>query len=485
MKRILLSIIFLLLSRLAIAQGMPIDSLFERFSEHFPKQMLASLRNQIQIRYDEQRVWGLAIGDFSNDTLPDLAISLYDIDNPTREVTVYLLLNVGNQSFRNILRKKYSYVETPIEVGLTTDGSVVTVMQKTGDDQWYQEGYTFYAGDLTLVDDYQTNKEEIPAISPKAKAMGHSRYRDFETLLTKETYFATKDLQNMMEAKFYTFPSYNRLRSVYPGYGKDMSDTTKQFIIKGLDYRRDAKDLSIHRALALFDDEYIYFSITVTDDAVYGGSEKMENDDRVALWFDTWGGANRYFQKTKKGGIPTFRTETDSTVYSLIFSAPDVGGRSAKLTISSVAELSEIQKEASKSIRSSFTRDTTSGLVSGYTIKARIPFAFLGYESNPVTAFENRASEMMFETKDAKSQKNAKVQPEEIQPPKIGFTAIVYDIDNPKHPEETTIQATSNFRTDDPTSFGEINFIPSRKFYGMVQPLYLKEFTQEMIEAGY
>ena len=100
---------------------MPIDSLKERFAETFSSEMVASLHDQIQIRYDEQRVWGLAIGDFSNDTLADMAISVYDIDSPTREVSVYLLVNDGNKKFKNVFRKKYSYVETPIEVGLTSD----------------------------------------------------------------------------------------------------------------------------------------------------------------------------------------------------------------------------------------------------------------------------------------------------------------------------------------------------------------------------
>ena len=447
--------------------------------------MLVSLRDQIPIRYDEQRVWGLAIGDFSNDTLPDIAISVYDIDNPTREVTVYLLVNESNKSFKNVFRKKYTYVETPIEVGLTTEGSVVTIIQKSDEDHWYQEGYTVYAGDVILIDDYETNKEEIPAVNPKAKAMGHSRYRDYETLFTKESYFATKDLQNMMDAKFYTFPAYSRLRSVYPGYGKDMTDTSQQFIIKGLDYCRDGKDISIHRALAAFDDEYLYFSISVTDDQVYGGNAKFEANDRVSLWFDTWQGANRYLIKTKKGSIPKFRTETDSNIYNIVFTAPDVGGRTAKVTVSSAATLSDVQQEAGKAIRSIFTRDTADGVVNGYTLKVRIPFTFLGFESNPVTAYENRASEMMFEKDELKDAKTKKEQKEDFDFPCMGFTAVIYDIDNPSHPEDVTVMATSNFRQDDPTSFGELRLIPSGKFYGSVKPTYMKEFKEELVRAGY
>src|SRR4051812_32407450 len=124
MRRLCIAIISLLFIQKAFSQGMPIDSLMDRFALTFNPQLLASLRDQIPVRYDEQRVWGLATGDFSNDTLPDLALSVYDIDSPSREVTVYLLVNDSNRSFKNVFRRKYSYVETPIEVGLTTDGSV-------------------------------------------------------------------------------------------------------------------------------------------------------------------------------------------------------------------------------------------------------------------------------------------------------------------------------------------------------------------------
>lgn len=485
MNRYYVAFLFLVLSRSGFSQGMPIDSLAERFSHTFNKAMIASLHDQIPIRYDEQRVWGLAVGDFSNDTLPDMAISVYDIDSPTREVSVYLLVNDSNRSFKNVFRKKYSYVETPIEVGLTSEGSVVTVIQKSDDQHWVQEGFTVYAGDVIMIDDFETQNEEIPAVNPKAKAMGHAKYRNYETLFTKESYFATKDGQMMMDSKYYSFPAYSRLRSVYPGYGKDMSDTSKQFVIKGDDSRRDSKDLSIHRALAAFDDEFIYFSITVTDDQVWGGNEKPEANDRVALWFDTWQGSNRFLAKSKKGMVQNFRTATDSNIYAVIFSMPEVNGRTAKLTLSTAGTLTDQQQEAGKLIRSIFNRDTMNGVVSGYTLKVRIPFAFLGFEVNPINAFENRASELITEKNESSKGATRIEMKDDVDFPFIGFTAVVHDIDNPSHPEDVTLQATSNFRENDPTSFGEIRLVPAGKFFGAVKPTYIKQFTQELLRAGY
>ena len=154
------------------AQGMPIDSLDGRFTSVFGDGMRASLRTALADHYDDFRVWGLAIGDFSNDTLPDLAISLFDVSNPKREVTVHLLVNTGG-TFKDVFQKKYTYFETPIEVGLTTDGSVVSILQKFDESHWRQEGYSYYAGDLMKVDELETHKEDVPALTGKNKAMAH------------------------------------------------------------------------------------------------------------------------------------------------------------------------------------------------------------------------------------------------------------------------------------------------------------------------
>ena len=112
---------------------------------------------------------------------------------------------------------------------------MVTIIQKSDQDHWKQEGFTVYSGDVILVDDYETQKEEIPAVNSKAKAMGHSCYRNYETLFTTESYFTSKAELTMMDAKYYTFPSYRRLRSVDPWYGRDKDYTSKQIILNVVD----------------------------------------------------------------------------------------------------------------------------------------------------------------------------------------------------------------------------------------------------------
>ena len=489
MKRLLFILFLLALaaSRLA-AQGMPIDSLQERLTKAFSADMFASLHDAIPIRYDDQRVWGLAIGDFSSDGKPDLAISLYDLAVHPREVTVLLMQNIDGKKFKTMFKKNYSYIETPIEVGLAIEGYGIYVIQKSNDQEWRQEGYTIYAGDVITLDEFATRNIELPVGATKSKSIGYETYRNYETLLTKEKYFDLKNAQEMLNVSFFSFPAYNRTRNVYPGYGHEMFDTSTKFVIKGGIHRRDANDLSIEKSFAGYDEEYIYYSIRVTDDQIWGGNETQEKNDRVSLWFDTWQSGSRYFSKPKKGNLPSFRTAADSNIYNIIFSLPDIQSKNPRLTISTAALMTDAQQEASKLIRGVVERDTVDGKIVGYTLKARIPFAFLGFESNPITAYENRASENMFESDEARQKKSAKEKrliEQDDEYPMIGFTAVVHDIDNPALPDEVTQQATSKLNPNDPTTFGQLILIPVGKFYGNVQPTYMKTLTEELLKTGY
>ena len=263
-----------------------------------------------------------------------------------------------------------------------------------------------------------------------------------------------------------------------------MFDTSAKFIVKGGIHRRDDKDLSIEKALAAYDDEYVYYSITVNDDQVWGGNDKMESNDRVALWFDMFYGDNRYITKATKNAVPTFRTNADSTIFNVIFSMPDIMSRTPKLTVSTVANLTDAQQEAGKLIRGLVERDTANKMVSGYTLKVRIPFAFLGLEANPIGAYESRAAENVFDEKDGKKKKTRSLR-DFSSYPRFGFTAVAIDVDDPNAPDEITMQATSDFRPNDPSSYGELLLIPTGDFYGSVAPTYLKELTEQIQQAGY
>jgi hypothetical protein len=108
-------------------------------------------------------------------------------------------------------------------------------------------------------------------------------------------------------------------------------------------------------------------------------------------------------------------------------------------------------------------------------MKLRIPWGFLGFESNPVSLYETRAPQVAALPESTEKEES----------PIFGFTALVHDVDDPNRPAEVTIQATSAFRTGDPSSFGALDLKPSTQFYGRVYSTYIPTLKEGLLEAGF
>jgi hypothetical protein len=482
LKQVTLTAVSLILSLTlntsdSAAQGMPIDSLKARLtSELRIPDALEQLRAQIG-NYENMRVWGMAIGDFSNDTDPDLAISLYDIKGGVaqRFVSVRLFQNQGGKLVP-MMTKSAQYFESPIEVGLSIDNSAVSIIQKTGESSWFQEGYTIQFGDVILTERFDTESQNVQAVKgEQPRSFGRQVSRNYENLFTREMYFGGATGEALLNAEYYTIPAYNRLRSVYPGYGSWMMDTSTRFILDGRTFRRDQSDLSIAQGISAYDDEYLYISLSVNDDYLSGGNNKLESNDRVTLWLDTYLKGERVI-KSRKGGTLTFRDKLDSFIYSVTIPLAQLPGRIENVSFTSVAPLNSAQLESSKLIRAQYSHDTTSGnRLTGYTLRVRIPWGFLGFESNPVSLYETRAPQVAGTLETTEKEES----------PIFGMTALVNDVDDPNRPTEVTVQATSAFRTGDPSSFGALDLKPSTQFYGRVYSTYLPQLKQALLEAGF
>jgi hypothetical protein len=464
---------------------MPVDSILPRIDSELHSTVLAEQLRSLIPYYDSARVWGLSIGDFSNDSLPDLAISLFDHGQKGNTVYVYFFENKKGQKLIKRFEKQYSYVESPIEVGLTIEGSVVTITRRTGSDHWEQEGYSIEFGDVVLIDRFETNEENIAApTAAKPRSLGHEVYRNYETLRSRETYFTGASGDALLAESFVTMPSYGRSRDVYPGYGHIFSDSTKDFIISGTGFRRDASDLSIRSLQTAYNDDYLYLSIRVRDDYVVGGQSKTESNDRVSFWFDTKFTGDRLNRDRRllsmEGGFPTFRTTLDSLVYNITFGLPAQPGTVKQITYSSLNPLDPVQEEGLKKIVAVMSYDTAKGVVSGYRLTLRIPFEFLGFEANPEHAYE---TPVRFASQDDSDGITSSASITNAAT--LGFTALVYDIDDPAHPNEVTIQGTSKYEEGNPASFGTLVLEPSGEYYGEVHPTYLDKLRSGLKIAGY
>ena len=470
----------------AFAQGMTLDSVLPRIGASLHSTALAEqLRDRIP-DFANVRVWGLATGDFSNDSLPDLALSLYDPGRAHDKVRVYLFENVNDQKLADRFEREIPFVESPIEVGLTVDGSVVTITQKTSEDHWLQEGYSIESGDVVLVDRYETQQENLAAAkSGKPHPLGHEVYRNYENLRTRESYFTGNTGGSMLAESFFTVPAYARLRELYPGYGSNLSDSSKDFIVEGLGLRRDATDLSIRSMQAAYTDDYLYITVRVRDDYVTGGHSDIAANDRVSFWFDTKYTGDRLNRDrrilSEQGGFPTFRTALDSLVSNITFVLPAHPGKVTQITYSSVLNpLPAIEEEGLKKVRAVMEYDTANGVVNGYRLTLRIPFTFLGFESNPEHAYE---TPVPISAKEGSSEIAATASITDAAT--LGFTALVYDVDDPARPNEATVQATSKYEAGNPSTFGTLVLEPGALYYGEVHPTYLDMLRKGLQAAGY
>ncbi len=482
LKKLSLSVATLLFS-LAIlspdsrAQGMPIDSLRTRLNTELKiPDALEQLRSQIG-NYENMRVWGMAIGDFSNDANPDLAISLYDIKGGVaqRFVSVRLFQSIGGKLVPMMTRSA-QYFESPIEVGLSIDHSAVSIIQKTGENSWFQEGYTIQFGDVILTERFDTESQTVQAVKgQQPRNFGRQISRNYENLFTREMYFGGATGETLLSAEYYTIPAYNRLRSVYPGYGSWMMDTSTRFILEGNGLRRNWTDVSIAKGVAAYDDEYLYVSLSINDDYLSGGNNNLQSNDRIVLWLDTYLKGERVV-KSRKGGTLTFRSALDSFIYSVTVPLTPLPGRIENITYTSVAPLNSAQLESARLIRAQYDHDTATGnRLTGYTMRVRIPWGFLGFEMNPVSLYETRAPQVAGMLESAEKEES----------PVLGLTAVVHDIDDPNRPNEVTVQATSAFRLGDPSSFGALDLKPSTQFYGRVYSTFLPDLKQGLLEAGF
>src|ERR1035437_4004709 len=108
------------------AQGMLLDSMLPRIANELHSPALAEQLRTLVPDFENQKVWGLAIGDFSNDSLPDLALSLYHPGGVHDQVRVFLFENEKAKQLVNRFEKPVTFIESPIEVGLSIEGAVVT-----------------------------------------------------------------------------------------------------------------------------------------------------------------------------------------------------------------------------------------------------------------------------------------------------------------------------------------------------------------------
>lgn len=412
---------------------------FEEFKKRlegvFDEEQFVDIRHHLPPEFE---IWGYDVGDFSEDGVPDLALSVKSKDLKGRTVQVFFFVN-DEHGFIEATKLNVSYYEIPIEVGFTIEKGICYMTSKEKDHHWFITGYAFRKGSFLLVDRFKVGRQ---LIGPEGKGeIGYELYDNYLTLASRENFFHAANGKLFLGANYYTFPVYRVTRKVLPDFVTTLQDTSLKYFISGKEDWSGPADLSFSSRLAR-DDSALYCFITTTDDSLIIGNGDPNSTDRVELWFDLK--ASR--MNPSSGTAPNFRLEPDGDVMSLSVSPGDFKAKRPQANLLLRREPSDLQQRGIRGISVASTKRTH-----GYSLQVRIPFSLFDQQKAP---------------------------------PTLGFTIAVHDVDIHDGAFKQTSIATSQLREWDPSTFGVLRFMPEWAVYGEVRNLAIDDLLKRLKDVG-
>ncbi len=444
MAKLILTILWLLIPISLFTQsGMTVAEFKVKLEGYFNNEMVDDVFRKIP-QNTRFTIWGWDVGDYSGDGNPDLAFSI-KITGETRRITyVYFFVDIDGY-LELILVEPYEYVELPLEVGVAIRNNKCSITQKKKKDIWQIKSYTFEDGVIYLIEEYLSQNY-----------LGNN----LETVVnykTNECKFTLESLSREklnFEAKYYFIPSYPRNKPVYKGFSSRTNIDKIDYVIKGSYYWRGDYDASMS-VKSSFDNNFIYFTITVTDDVFV--PKECENciGDKISFWFDFQPFRSSFKRLFKQSGSQLLvRSKPDGSIFKIEINLGNLVDKSPYVeSINSTEPFDDEQKRSVEKIKLLFTTNEDK-----YVLKARIPVALFGYDMLP---YEND------------------------EPVFIGFNIVYVDVDNEFRPNEITYITNSSFEESQPATFGELVILPDYRKFGFAKNIYVDSILNLLENFGF
>ncbi|MDT3740511.1 MAG: sugar-binding protein [Candidatus Kapabacteria bacterium] len=444
MKKNILNLLFIILfSNLAFSQsGIKYPELVKRLDPYFDVSLLEDIRKQLP-QGSDFNIWGYDVGDFSGDGYNDVAMSLRLSGDRSRKMHVYLFADIDG-FLQNVGKFNYDFVDLPLEIGVVIRDNKCFVTKKNKQYDWIMDAYSFDNGALIKSEEFSTKR---------IGDLTYEKVRNYVDLKSSDKYIQTKNGQEVFFRKYLNLPSYWRGRMIYKGYEAELYSDYIDYVHEGAYWWKGEKDCSF-RVSSSYDENFLYFTIDVNDESVVPQYCDTCITDMVDLWLDVniAGEDNRFAYLTKDGKV-NFKTKTETGVFRISVNPGNFLEREAWVKIATSDDLAPEQRAESKNIKAVSNLTDT-----GYIIKFKVPFTFLGFAVNPIGL--DKSIEM-------------------------GCTFIVQDYDNEFRPEEKTEIASSVFSPFDPTSYGSIILIPNKQWYGESVNIYTEDIIKALMEYGF
>lgn len=443
MKKSILVVIFLFIvssAGLFSQSGMRFPELSKRLEIYFHKDLISDIQNQLPKGGDFQ-IWGWDVGDFSGDGNNDVALSIKVATQKGRTIQVFLFVDIDGYLVK-VGQYPFDFVELPLEIGVSIRDNACFVTQKNKQYDWVIRGYRFDNGSIIHLDEYKTKR---------VGALTYQSYRNFQNLKNYDKYFNTNSGKIQFFSEYMTVPSYYRGRLVYKGYKSETDCDDINYVPIGAYFWKGTQDLSFSVSSA-YDEQYLYMTVTVVDDAVVGQVCDTCFNDNIELWLDLFnGGKNSNRLWTAKGDDVKFREKADSGIFCFEINPGDFLDRQASVKVRTSDKLDAVRKLNTKNIK--IVSDLTDD---GYIVKFKIPFVLLGIDIANMTSIQE-----------------------------YGCSVIVNDIDNEFRPEEKTVHGMSIFNPEKPSTYGSLLIIPNKQWYGETENIYKEEIHKTLLEWGY
>lgn len=445
MKKIIIVTILILISSINCVKaqsGKPFAEFAQTLEQYFDKAMVEDIKKQLPLGSD-YKIWGWDVGDFSGDGVVDCAFSLNLKADKKRRMHVYLFTDIDG-FLTKVGHFTYNFIDTPLEIGVAIKNNSCSITQKNEEFNWNIDTYTYDNGVVLRTETYNTHR---------IGDLTYQKSRNFQLLTNSEKYLYTQSSEEAFFRQYNSIISYPRNKTVFKGYQTTTNIDEIDFVYTGAWHWKGAEDLS-YKAKSSYDDDFLYFTVEVTDDKIIPEQCDTCICDHIELWLDlnkpdSLG--DRFM--TRKDNRILFRSSTEKGIIKFVIKPGDFVNTSADIEINTNDEFSTLQWFETRKMKAISNLTTN-----GYIVKFKIPFTVLGFIGSPVeekTEFE------------------------------IGACISVTDYDNKFRPEEKTEIANSSFVSYNPTTYGSLIFIPENSWYGESFNIFEMEVLQAIREYGF
>lgn len=251
---------------------------FTLLSQKIPIYKLEYLYNVIP---DDACIWGYDIGDFTGDTLDDLAFSYKIAGDNSKNLEIRLYIN-DKDSLYLVSSFNLKYYNIPIEIGFNIQNSECNITHKISDEDWRIYTYTYKNDELICTNIFESRNKIITG--SRRKFVGYERNCNQKNNLVFENYYQLSTGRHYFKRKYYKTLCYNLDRNKNKFlHSVSLIDTNSMFITKGYLSWKDFSDLSISFN-AFHDDSLIYFYYFIQDDIICINNNQFQ--DYIILWID-------------------------------------------------------------------------------------------------------------------------------------------------------------------------------------------------------